>query len=321
MTYRHSDHRDDYAPREHRYVDDHREHKRQDPYFDNGADYPDAQYVEFDHPPGRDNTDSRLEPTWQENEYSDGGTADHHYRDDVELSAERARDSYREDPYFDTEDERGFNRLDESRVDPLMPDSSNQKPNDGILINDADLRDVERAGGFPAMGKAFAKIAAVCCFALVIALAFFSTRQEISAYDIVSMEEYQGLQKPDWALEPKQMEECDSLSGCFNEEIAQKEPTPEQTTFQQATYQEIAASDRASSALTEVETESITTTTMRVGRQWSNLRTAPSMSGNIITAIANNTEVEIVGKENNWYEVIMLDASGTRGYMHQSTLQ
>lgn len=59
---------------------------------------------------------------------------------------------------------------------------------------------------------------------------------------------------------------------------------------------------------------------LQVSRQWSNVRDAPSMAGAIIKALPEGTDVTVLSKTGNWFEIQVNNPSQITGYMHKNTV-
>ena len=69
---------------------------------------------------------------------------------------------------------------------------------------------------------------------------------------------------------------------------------------------------------TEPETETVTTGTVNVRSDtYLNLRTGPGMENQIIGHLLRGTELEVVGEDGDWYQVILPE---TAGYVHKDYL-
>ncbi len=309
MTYRNSDHRNDFRSREERYLDDQRRLERRDPYFAH-----DEALTSYD----------EANDDWYEGEYQtddqahspEGVIYDDHMHHAEPSAAEHLPEdsSYAEPDYAD----HGY---DSEKLDPRI-DDHRAMPNEGIRIEADDLRDIDQAGAFPNFGKGMARVAAFLCFVVVAVLLFLTMKPDVTAYDIISMQEYEGEQRPDWALDPAQVNECDSLSECFKKELSlAKETSPTLTSVQEIPAVNVVAAEPE--ILEQPVTEDVFSlpARMRVARQWSNIRQAPGMSGAIVGSIARANEVEVLGKEASWYQIRTLDGRNISGYMHSNTLE
>jgi hypothetical protein len=204
------------------------------------------------------------------------------------------------------------------RTDPLIYHADdNEHSASGITISAADLRDTNRPTPFPRFNKTAGRIAALIGLGVVAMLMYLTLQPEVTAYDIVSMQDYEGQQRPAWTLEPDQVTDCDTMSSCFKEQLARSQQPAESD----STIQEIPASTQVEVVPAVVDSSTVLPGLMQVTQQWSNIRNAPNMSGDIIASIARNLEVTILGQTDNWYEIMTLDGRDLQGYMHKNTLK
>ncbi len=245
-----------------------------------------------------------------------------------------------EDHYYDDQHDAyaPAGHYTDDRVDPQIPGERSDVPDLGIRINYDDLRDVGVNPIARYTGKKFAKVAAAGLFFVVGVMLIMSIQPDVTAYDIVSMDTYEGQQRPEWTLDPEEVEGCDSLTACFKESLAKNtnnsldtQPAvreiPARAVSDQLSEQSPEENPEQSLGQSSVRTAVITAVPasvpadrMRVSLQWSNIREEPGMSGRIITSIASGLEVQVVGKSGSWYQIVTSDDRAIQGYMHQSTL-
>jgi hypothetical protein len=351
MNYRHEENRDQ-TPRE----DDHdlRYEPHQDRY-DQPARY-DAD-PRYDHHPDSHYDDGHYSDRDHEaREYDHQDYDDHHYSDDAyndhgdEFYAHEAHedqpdhwtdqqwsddyhseappeiklyppvdDSYRRD-YSQPFSHDGDNF--QHRVDPQFA-GSNSTAGSGIRLNDEDLRDVGNLPFARFTGRKVAKVAAVTLFFAFGAMVVMSVKPQMSAYDIVSMDSYKSQQQPEWTLDQEDIEGCDSLSACFKESLAQQKNSSETPAIAENAVEIPANSIQVETPVIAEPAEVVeyNNDTMRVAKQWSNIRNEPGMSGSIVTAIPSGLEVRVLGQVGTWYEIVTSDDRAIQGFMHQSTLR
>ncbi len=208
------------------------------------------------------------------------------------------------------------------RTDPQFAGPA-ESGGSGIRLSHDDLRDVGVNPLSRYTGKKFAKVAAVTLFFAFGVLVVLSTKPDVTAYDIVSMDSYEGQQQPEWALDLEIGDGCDSLSACFKESLAMTQKKNEATPDPKAVMEIPARSIQPDvpEIVSTVNVVEPTSDRMRVARQWSNIRTEPGMSGAILTSIASGSEVHIIGQSGTWYEIVTADDRAIQGFMHQSTLK
>ena len=209
------------------------------------------------------------------------------------------------------------------RIEPQFARSAGAAGS-GIRLNDDDLRDVGNLPFARYTGHRLAKVAAVILFFAFGALVVTSVKPTLSAYDIVSMDSYEGQQQAEWMFDTQEADGCDSLSACFKESLAQQKKPAEPDFVVAENAVEIPANSVPLEPQIVVEAAEVVdynTDTMRVAKQWSNIRDQPGMSGSIVTAIPSGLEVRVLGKVGSWYEIVTGDNRAIQGFMHQSTLR
>ncbi|MEM7259814.1 MAG: SH3 domain-containing protein, partial [Pseudomonadota bacterium] len=206
------------------------------------------------------------------------------------------------------------------RVDPTIDTGLSAQPGDEIQIHAADLRDMAHASPFPKVGKFVGRLGMLAGVLAVGTMLFFTLQPNVTAYDIISMDDYQGQQKPEWTLDPQQVSECESLSECFKKELALKSNNPQTESFK-----EIPASNSEWVIVVdsvEPVVDDVITAIMIVSKKWSNIRQQPGMQGAIISSIDNGREVEVLDRQSTWFEIRTLGGGReVRGFMHENTLQ
>lgn len=292
MNYRDNDYRDPPSPRDNKYHENGRPHDRCDPHFTSR---------EYEHPGYHEGDEYDEFVTFADNP----GSSHRRYSS--------------EDAEYNEYENRGFNQPVSNRTDPSINTVrvSGLPSVEEIRISDEDLQDATQSAQFPDFGRSAAKIAAVAGFSIFAVMLYSTMQPNVTAYDIISMEEYQGEQKPDWTLDPQEIEGCDSLSACFKQQLAlSKKPT-----VHKPTIQEIPAST-TKEVISPVAADNDTLPAqMQVSQQWSNIRETPTMTGAIVSSIAIDLDVEVLAKADDWYEILTLDGRNIRGYMHKNTLK
>ena len=212
---------------------------------------------------------------------------------------------------------------------------------------------------FSNMGTTLSGFAGVVAMLGLIGFLAFSSKPELSPTDIVSMQGYSGEQKTTTAFNLAELRGCETLHDCdestsatqlsentaavagstqngLNQEGSEQASGEHQTyalnkipvvtghtsTQQGAselvevpatTNQYVNVSESGYSSNDEAEQ-------LQVSRQWSNVRDAPSMAGAIIKALPEGTDVTVLSKTGNWFEIQVNNPSQITGYMHKNTV-
>jgi len=66
--------------------------------------------------------------------------------------------------------------------------------------------------------------------------------------------------------------------------------------------------------------EQLSSRELIVLKQWSNVRSAPNVNSNILTSLAKNTNVTMLGQSGEWFEISVVKGKEFTGYMHRSTV-
>lgn len=270
-------------------------------------------------------------PDWQDQEWPEESREDDVYEedrrnhDDWEIEPDIADGNREPQPDYRLTrvmQDKFYDEDTDYRTDPQFAGPA-EASGSGIRLSHEDLRDVGVNPLSRYTGKKFAKVAAVTMFFAFGVLVVQSIKPDVTAYDIVSMDSYEGQQQPEWTLDSEVVEGCDSLSACFKKSLAmtqkKNETTPEPEKVMEIPARSI--QPEVPEIVSSVNVSENNSDRMRVARQWSNIRTEPGMSGAILTSIASGSEVQIIGQSGTWYQIVTADDRAIQGFMHQSTLK
>lgn len=260
------------------------------------------------------------------------------------------------DAYFAHDSERGFNQLFDSALsedgrssevyfDDYAYDEQNTSPHDeqnivdaltgqkkasGIRVYADDFVDrPQKPGGIQIPKPAVFVIAAFVLAGLGAAL-FHMSKPDMSAYDIVQMESYDGIQQVPAIFNLTNLDECSSQSDCIKASLNASRADIAEYTETTSAIREIPAANTAAAGVPRQITfdtaDTVTTQTsspdqLQVKAQWSNVRMAPNMSGTIVTSLAKGTLVSVISSRGSWYEIQALNDQQQRGFMHRSTVE
>ena len=257
------------------------------------------------------------------------------------------------DEHFSQESERGFNLL----FDTVLPSSAgssdhyddyyddhdivgaltNQQKASGIQVYADDLVDCPRKVNNLQIPRPVVLVGLLGLLAAIGTAIFQFSQPDLSAYEIVQMESYDGIQKAPEIFNLTNLDECSSQSDCIKNSLnASKADIAEYTeknsaireipaavspTYRPTVSDSVDTTDNAILASTiSAEVPALLNQTLKVQAQWSNVRDAPGMSGAIVGSLAKGTRVSVVNSSGSWFEIQADNTRQTRGYMHQSTL-
>lgn len=324
--------------------------------WDNSADseYGDEYHREFDHPEVPYETWHEHDATsaqgnnshiWSEHhsQYSpqrqDEGRlydVDTYHYDDLtapdhfERSAEQDFDTApieatKESEYYDT-----FNSYDSSANHDKF---SQITDGNEIQVHHEDFIDTNRnSGGTGYHKKVAIAVAASIVLPLLAVGMIRSSQPELTAYDIVQRDSYQVASEPRAIFN---LADLNDKIGCAANDTCKKLTVPVANTTADdipTSLLEIPAVIKIKPANATAQATTLYNTQerpvivdtfasqMQVQKQWSIIRDTPDMDGDIITSLAKGIAVEVISRSGNWYEIKAVNASGTRGYMHKSTI-
>ena len=189
-----------------------------------------------------------------------------------------------------------------------------QQPADLAAFSHEDLADVStrRRNVWAKNASRLAVLAlSVCSFAIVLQGVKAGSRPDLSPADIVQMQGYGGRQSVPHTVTPESLGHSRSGSGYIGSirEVSARNLVV-------GDLQAIAPQIIDQHFPTTVETKPVTR--MRVLQQWSNLRTRPDLSGDIIASLYKRDTVTVLGQTDQWLQIETDDFQ--QGYMHRSVL-
>lgn len=296
---------------------------------------------------------------WKDNPANDNAVdvSDDYYEPYAATHGDKWSDnsSQQNDEHFSHDSERGFNRLYESALSEvdtsteiyfddtyhdqshsphdeqnIVGDLMGQRNSSGIQVYADDLMDCpQKPPGFQ-IPKPLVVISAACFFVGLGAALIHSSKPDLTAYDIVKMESYDGIQQAPAIFNLTNLEECASQSDCIKESLnASKADIAEYTQITSAIREIPAANTIAAEESRTISFDTVDTVVsvapgpeqLQVQAQWSNVRAAPDMSGSIVTSLAKGTVISVLSSSGNWYEIRATNDQQHRGFMHRSTVE
>lgn len=283
--------------------------------------------------------DSTVDDHWQSTGHSDDDylTPYHEPQDDEWQSSEQHFDEY-----LSNDSERGFNSL----FDPTMPqtnsdtadlfdDHDRQDPNcylpsnepfmgavdgqtrpSGIQVFDDDLRDCPRNLGGIQIPKFVVAVASACFLGAVGAALSHFSKPDVTAYEIIQMDSYEGLQKAPAIYNLSDLKNSKATIDAQSQDTPTIREIPANDTSARLESRQIALSTTAT-----ITPENLSPDSLRVQVWWSNVRETPEQNGAIVTSLPKDTVVNVIGSSGDWYHIQADNEQQPRGFMHRSTVE
>jgi len=254
---------------------------------------------------------------------SEQRTVDHRYRTGDESA--------------DHQDANSGYSMSGNRIEPDFPETEEvwlKEKLSRISYNDHDLRDIQHAKHSTAV-RTMAGVAGIAGILFLIGFLAISSIPDLSPEDIIAMEGYGGEQKVKTPFNLASLRDCHVGADCSYKPDTEIVPVTSKSTLASGRADTQSASsniresvNESSTQLREIPAATVTASTdtgssdnnLVVLQQWSNVRGRPDINGEIITSLAEGTNVTKIGQAGQWFEVEINGRKRVTGYMHRSTL-
>ena len=188
------------------------------------------------------------------------------------------------------------------------------------------------------MLRTLAGVAGIGGILVLIGFLAVSSAPDLSPEEIIAMEGYGGEQQVKTPFNLASLRDCDSGADCdYTTETTIVSVTSTSTSALVSSTNDIEAdTDRnitesvneRNALITEIPAAQIVANTstgnagnnLVVLQQWSNVRGRPDINGEILTSLAEGTDVTKIGQTGQWIEVEVNGRKRVTGYMHRSTV-
>jgi len=224
-----------------------------------------------------------------------------------------------------------------------------------ISYNDSDLRDIKHTK-HSTIVQTLTRFAGIAGILGLIGFLAVSSIPDLSPEEIIAMDGYAGEQKTKTPFNLASLRDCYVGDDCSN--LAKTEIVPitstsgttksgistsgsAQTSNSRNISETVDSSYESYPAVREIPAANSTTTNVATSsaaadrpttrrdnaasnlvvlQQWSNVRSAPEINGEILTSLAEGAQVTRIGQIGNWIEVKVSGRKQVTGYMHRSTV-
>ena len=204
-----------------------------------------------------------------------------------------------------------------------------------ITYNDNDLRDIQPAK-HSTMLRTLAGVAGIGGILVLIGFLAVSSAPDLSPEEIIAMEGYGGEQKVKTPFNLASLRDCDAGADCDRTTETKIVPVtstaalvPSANGIEADTVRNFSeVVNEGNTQIREIPATQITanTNTFSAGnnlvvlQQWSNVRGRPDINGEILTSLAEGTNVTMISQSGQWFEVEVNGRRRVTGYMHRSTV-
>jgi len=232
------------------------------------------------------------------------------------------------------------NSMGADRIEPDFPETEEvwlKEKLSRITYNDNDLRDIQPVK-HSTMLRTMAGVAGIGGILVLIGFLAVSSAPDLSPEEIIAMEGYGGEQQVKTSFNLASLRDCDASADCDYTTKTTIIPVTSTSTsalvsntndIEAETVRNITESvNEVNTQIREIPAAQITANTstgstgntLVVLQQWSNVRGRPDINGEILTSLAEGTNVTKIGQTGQWLEVEVNGRKRVTGYMHRSTV-